>query len=62
MNEVENLTHRLGLEYGLTYRCAVNLEGTIDNMMYYGMKLDQAEYLIRDILDNIEYIDENENE
>lgn len=53
------LSQKLKNDYGLTYRCAANIEGTINNLLYYGLGIDQAEDAIRDILDHIETTDED---
>lgn len=55
----ESLAYNLRLEYGLTYRCSVNLEGTINNLLQKGLSLQEVEDVVRDILDNIEWSDED---
>ena len=51
----EELAKELTAEYDLTYRCGVNLEGTINNMLHYGLTIEQAEDVLRDVLDNLEF-------
>jgi hypothetical protein len=51
---IEELLDKLQDKYDLTYRCKVNLEGTTNNMLYYGLTLEQCEDIIMDIYDNEE--------
>jgi hypothetical protein len=47
----EELAAELAVMYGLTYRASVNLEGTINNMLSYGLTIEQCDDVISDILD-----------
>jgi hypothetical protein len=59
---VEQLCHdKLLIDYHLTYRCACNLEGTINNLLHYGLTLEQSEDIVRDILDNYEWVEDISN-
>jgi hypothetical protein len=59
-NPAEALAQELRAKYELTYRCSVNLEGTINNMLFYGMKIDQVKDVLEDLYDNFEQTEEVE--
>lgn len=50
----QDLSQKLQAEYQLTYRCTVNLEGTINTLLYHKLTIEEVESVIRDILDNYE--------
>lgn len=54
---VEELVKELVTEYDLTYRCGVNLEGTINNLLHFGLTIEQARNVLTDVLDNFEFLD-----
>lgn len=47
----------LALEYGLSYRAQVNLEGTINTMVCYGLSDEQIMDVLVDIYDNTEFVE-----
>lgn len=47
------IVSRLSEEYPITYRCGVNLMGTINNMLQDGVSPERAEGYLEDILENI---------
>jgi hypothetical protein len=42
--------------YGLTLRCQINLEGTIQNMLFDGVKIGLIKSYLEDIYDNVEFL------
>lgn len=52
--EAEALAQAFQHEYSLTYKCTVNLEGTINTMLSYGLDLEKIREIIEDIYDNFE--------
>lgn len=60
MTEAEKIADELTVEYGLTYRCKVNLEAIANTLM---QKLTEAETkdLLDDIISNIEFLDDLED-
>lgn len=53
-----DVANKLSGEYGLSYRCKVNLEGTANALIILGMTEDEAFALLNDVVDNIEFLDE----
>jgi hypothetical protein len=51
----EILSSSFANDYNLTYRCQINLEGTINNMLFYGLSQQTIEDILRDIYDNLEF-------
>ena len=56
MTPAEQLSLKLVNYYKLTYRCQVNLEGTINNMLLDGISIEKIKYYLEDIFDNVEFI------
>ena len=52
----EWLAQRFGATYSLTYRCMVNLEGTINNMLQDGLSDSQVINFLDDIYSNLEVV------
>lgn len=46
----------LAIEYRLTYPAQVNLEGTINNMLQYGLSEDAVKDVLLDLLDNLDFL------
>lgn len=51
---VAEVAQKFQKQYGLTYRCTVNLEGTIFNMLHAGISMVKIEDFIADLYDNFE--------
>lgn len=51
------LAQELRHKYGLTYGCSVNLEGTINNMIHYGMGEEPIKDILTDLLDNVDFVE-----
>lgn len=55
-NEAENLAQEFRLQYNLTYRCSINLEGTINNLLLYKLNIEQITDILTDIFNCIEFV------
>jgi hypothetical protein len=53
----EQLAKLLASTNYLTHRSQVNLEGTIQNMMLDGIKIEKIKYYLDDLLGNIDFLD-----
>jgi hypothetical protein len=58
MITAERLACEVGDKYNLTYRCKVNLEGTINNMFHFGLDVLQIVDIIDDIYSHIEFVED----
>ena len=56
--EAEALAQKYRTDYDLTYRCSVCLEGTINNILLYGLSYIQIKNILEDILDSIEFCED----
>jgi len=56
-NFAENLAYEMSRTHELAYGCQVNLEATINNMLYYGLSEEQVTDIVNDILRHISFLD-----
>ena len=56
MTVASEMAQRLQETLALTYRCEVNLEGTINKMLELGLSESDTESILEDVIENVEWV------